>query len=153
MEPHSLCFKFCPTDFCPFMNYHRLAAPFLTESALQYPPNTHTHTHTRTPWSTTGGVVYTRWGRTTCPNTTGTQLLYAGKAAGSSHSEKGGGANHICLPEQPQYSTFTTGVQTGRAYLHGALYVTGGNQADSGPLNSVSGNVVQCATLQHEELL
>ena len=30
-----------------------------------------------------GGVVFTRWGRYSCPNTTGIQLLYKGKAAGS----------------------------------------------------------------------
>ena len=88
--------------------------------------------------------MYTRWGRTTCPNTTGTQLLYAGRAAGSSYNEKGGGANHLCLPEQPQYSTFTTGVQHGRAFLHGALYVARG-QADAGPFHSVSGHNVPCA--------
>ena len=35
------------------------------------------------PGPTAGGVVYTRWGRTTCPSTSGTLLLYAGRAAGS----------------------------------------------------------------------
>ena len=30
-----------------------------------------------------GGVVYTRWGRTTCPNITGTSLVYSGRAGGS----------------------------------------------------------------------
>ncbi|XP_041379399.1 uncharacterized protein LOC121392083 [Gigantopelta aegis] len=30
-----------------------------------------------------GGVVFTRWGRTTCPTTNDTELLYQGKAAGS----------------------------------------------------------------------
>ena len=55
------------------------------------------------PGPTTGGVVYTRWGRTTCPSTPGTQLLYAGRVAGSYFTERGGGANyiHTCLPEQP----------------------------------------------------
>ena len=89
--------------------------------------------------------MYTRWGRTTCPNTTGTQLLYAGRAAGSSRNERGGAANHLCLPEQPQYSNFTTGVQAGRAYLHGALYATGSARADTGPFHSVSDHNVPCA--------
>ena len=106
---------------------------------------THTHTHILGSSGSTGGVVYTRWGRTTCPNTTGTQLLYAGRAAGSEYREKGGGANYLCLPEQPQYSTYTAGTQTGRAYLHGALYVTGGIQADTGPFHSVTGHNVPCA--------
>ena len=89
--------------------------------------------------------MYTRWGRTICPNTTGTQLLYAGRAAGSWYNEKGGGANYLCLPEQPQYSTYTAGVQRGRAYLHGGVYATGSNPADTGPFRSVSNHNVPCA--------
>ena len=57
------------------------------------------------PGPTTGGVVYTKWGRTTCPNTTGTQLLYAGRAAGSHYTQRRGGAKYLCLTEQPWYST------------------------------------------------
>ena len=30
-----------------------------------------------------GGVTYVRWGRSTCPNITGTELVYRGRAAGS----------------------------------------------------------------------
>ena len=92
-------------------------------------------------------MVYTRWGRTICPNTTGTQLLYAGRAAGSLYTEKGGGANYLCLPEQPQYSTYTAGIQTrGRAFLYGAEYQTGSpHPAEIGPLNSVSQHNVPCA--------
>ena len=95
------------------------------------------------PGPTTGGVVYTRWGRTTCPSTAGTQLLYAGRAAGSSYSETGGGANYLCLPEQPQYSTYTAGTQVGRAFLYGAEYETAGNS--DGPLSSVHNHNVPCA--------
>ena len=103
-----------------------------------------THIHTLgSPGPTTGGVVYTRWGRTTCPNTTGTQLLYAGRAAGSDHVQKGGAANYLCLPEQPQYSTYTAGSQGGRAFLYGAEYQTAGT--DNGPLRSVHDHNVPCA--------
>ena len=87
--------------------------------------------------------MYTRWGRTTCSNTTGTQLLYAGRAAGSLHSEKGGGSNYLCLPEQPQYSTYTAGTASARAYLYGAEYETGGYA--NGPLHSVHDHNVPCA--------
>ena len=96
------------------------------------------------PGPTTGGVVYTRWGRTTCPSTSGTQLLYAGRAAGSSYNEKGGAANYICLPEQPQYSTYTVGTQIGHAYLHGTVYQTAGSN-DNGPLSSFKDYNVPCA--------
>ena len=87
--------------------------------------------------------MYTRWGRTTCPTTPGTQLLYAGRAAGSSHGAQGGGANYICLPEQPQYSTYTAGAQGGRAFLYGAEYQTAG--LDNGPLNSFHDHNIPCA--------
>ena len=112
--------------------------------------HTHTHTHTHThnlgpPGPSTGGVVYTRWGRTTCSNTSGTQLLYAGRAAGSHYSEQGGGANYLCLPDQPQYSTYTAGTQTGRAYLYGAEYQTGEGVGYNGPLISVHDHNVPCA--------
>ena len=40
-----------------------------------------------------GGVTYVRWGRTTCPNTPGTELVYTGRAAGSSWDISGGGGN------------------------------------------------------------
>ena len=88
--------------------------------------------------------MYTRWGRTTCPSTSGTQLLYAGRAAGSFYIERGGGANYLCLPEQPQYSTYTAGIQSsGRAFLYGAEYQTG--DGDIGPLHSVYQHNVPCA--------
>ena len=110
---------------------------------LLIPLNKHTHT-LGPPGPTAGGVVYTRWGRTTCPNTTGTQLLYTGRAAGSHYTHRGGGANHLCLPEQPEYSTYTAGVQSGRAYLYGAEYQTGIG-GDIGPLRSFHDHNVPCA--------
>ena len=96
------------------------------------------------PGPTAGGVVYTRWGKTTCPSTSGTQRLYAGRAAGSYYNENGGGANYLCLPERPQYSTYTAGTQGGRAYLYGAEYQTGGG-VDNGPLRSFHDHNVPCA--------
>ena len=89
-------------------------------------------------------MVYTRWGRTTCSNTSGTQLLYAGRAAGGFWNEKGGGANYLCLPQQPQYSTYTAGSQGGRAFLYGAEYQTGGSN-DNSPLHSVYEHNAPCA--------
>ena len=77
-------------------------------------------------------------------NTTGTQLLYSGRAAGSWYKHQGGGANYLCLPEQPQYSTCTAKMQDGRAYLYGAEYQTG-RPVENGPLRSLSNFNVPCA--------
>ena len=105
-------------------------------------PQTHTHTHILGSRGPTGGVVYTRWGNATCPSTTGTQLLYAGRAAGSLYTEQGGGANYLCLPEQPQYSTYTAGTQDARAHLYGAEKV---GEGANGPFDFVSNHSVPCA--------
>ena len=48
-------------------------------------------------------MVYTRWGRTICPNNTGSVLLYDGIMAASTRLKTGGGANYLCLPHTPQY--------------------------------------------------
>ncbi len=38
------------------------------------------------------GVTYIRWGRTSCPEALGTELVYSEKAAGTQHFQKGGSA-------------------------------------------------------------
>ena len=93
------------------------------------------------PGPTAGGVVYTRWGRTTCPTTSGTQLVYAGRAAGSWYYQKGSGANYLCLPDDPNYLRYTNGGQGDRAYVYGAEYQT----YDSAPLSSLLHHNVPCA--------
>ena len=68
-----------------------------------------------------GGMIYTRWGNSMCPDVPGTQLVYAGKTGGS-FATYGGGANHICMPLDPDYTlTSRRGIQ-GYAYVYGAEY-------------------------------
>ena len=54
-----------------------------------------------------GGVIYTRWGRSTCPSITGASLVYSGRAGGSPYNETGGGADYLCLPDDPEYFNTT----------------------------------------------
>ena len=61
-----------------------------------------------------GGAVYTRWGRTTCPTDQGTELLYSGRAGGTHHRQKGGAANYLCLPDDPDHLQYQSGVQGNR---------------------------------------
>ena len=68
-----------------------------------------------------GGTVYIRWGRTTCPTVTGTELVYEGIAAGSWYNQQGGGSNRLCLPKVPKYSNYYPGVQ-GNSPLHRSEY-------------------------------
>ena len=64
----------------------------------------------------TGGLVYTRWGRSTCPSTPKTELVYAGVTAGSHYTHFGGGVNYLCLPLDPQYAKFQPGCQNYAVY-------------------------------------
>ena len=94
-----------------------------------------------------GGVAYTRWGKATCPNITGTQLVYAGRAAGSHYTHKGGGANYICLTNTPNYLAPPSGSQVWQALLYGVEYETGnsGGYTALGPLSAVHQHNVPCA--------
>ena len=65
-----------------------------------------------------GGVVYTRWGRKSCP--TGAQLVYEGITGGSFYDHSGGGANYVCLPKVPQY--MSTHVPPYSSYMYGTEY-------------------------------
>ena len=92
------------------------------------------------PGPVTTGVTYIRWGRTTCPQAEGTQLVYSGRAAGTEHTTKGGSAEKICLPEDPDYLTGRNGVQ-GYSPLKGAEYEAAGGQ----PFRHLHNHNVPCA--------
>ena len=92
------------------------------------------------PGPRNGGVVFTRWGRTSCPTTEGTSYLYKGKAAGSHHSHTGGGANYICLPDQPEYLSYTPGVSDGQSNIYGVEY----QPYSEGPLAPLHNQNVPC---------
>ena len=72
------------------------------------------------PGLSTGGAIYTRWGRSTCPDTPGTELVYEGLAGGSHYTQSGGGANYLCLPKNPDY--LLNGLPSQGNYLYGAEY-------------------------------
>ena len=56
------------------------------------------------PGPRSGGVTYVRWGKSTCPSVSGTELIYAGRTGGSLWSHTGGGSNYLCMPDTPQYT-------------------------------------------------
>ena len=92
------------------------------------------------PGATRGGVTYTRWGKTSCPTVSGTELVYAGVTAGSWYAHTGGGANYLCMPRNPQYGSYRPGVQ-GESNLYGTEY-----EARFGsPIQSSSEHNVPCA--------
>ena len=87
-----------------------------------------------------GGAVYTRWGRTICPSDQGTELVYSGRGGGTYRDRTGGGTNLLCLPDDPEYSIFGSGVN-GYSPLRGAEY----DAAPSQPLGSYNNHNMPCA--------
>ena len=93
------------------------------------------------PGPRSAGVTYIRWGKSSCPSVTGTQLVYAGRAGGTNYGSSGGGAEKLCLPLDPDYinvarSTSATLYST----LHGAEY-----QTQDGPHHNLYNQNVPCA--------
>ncbi|XP_045215042.2 short-chain collagen C4-like [Mercenaria mercenaria] len=81
-----------------------------------------------------GTAVFTRWGRTRCPNTSTT--LYSGYTAGSPYDDYGGTSSVLCLPANPRYGKFKSGYS--QSFLHGAEYDSS-NQA----LEAIFGKTIQ----------
>ena len=75
------------------------------------------------PGPVSGGAAYTRWGKTSCTNRTGTSLIYSGRAGKSFFTQKGGGGNYQCLPNNPEYGRYAPGVR-GEAPIYGVEYET-----------------------------
>ena len=73
------------------------------------------------PGPKSGGVTYVRWGRSTCPNITGTELVYKGRAAANYYSHKGGGGNYQCLTEEPANFDYGPGT-VDASYMYGVEY-------------------------------
>ncbi|VDI27281.1 Hypothetical predicted protein [Mytilus galloprovincialis] len=46
------------------------------------------------------GVTYIRWGRKGCP--AGADIIYTGQVGGNLYTNKGGGVNYLCLPNDPE---------------------------------------------------
>ena len=88
-----------------------------------------------------GGTTYIRWGRTTCPTGQGTELVYSGRAGASLKGHKGGAANYLCMPDDPDHSLFQSGVQTAKNYVIAVEYYFGAIPS----LSSVNYHNVPCA--------
>ena len=91
------------------------------------------------PGPLSSGAVYVRWGRISCPSVQGTELVYSGRAAGSRGSIQGGGANILCMPDDPEHMNYANGTQGN--YIYGVQY----HISPSQPLYSVYQHNVPCA--------
>ena len=86
-------------------------------------------------------MTYIRWGKSSCPTITGTQLVYAGRAGGTQHNKPGGGAEKLCLPLDPDCIDAPRSTSATRfSSLHGAEY-----QTHNGPHHNLFNQNVPCA--------
>ena len=88
------------------------------------------------------GVTYTRWGKTSCPSSTGAELVYSGRAGGTRYNSRGGAADRLCLPDNPDYISGTPAASfSQKSVVHGAEYEFLGNS----PLRNLFEHNIPCA--------
>jgi len=78
-------------------------------------------------------VNYVRWGRTSCP--TGASILYTGYAATSHYTHVGGGAEYLCLTDQPEWNNIVPGRQPWGGYIYGTEYEFGAGWTKNQPFS------------------
>ena len=94
--------------------------------------------------SVSAGVTFIRWGRSTCPGTEGTEMLYPGRAGGTFFNIRGGGADKLCVPNDPDYLNGTANIRSsvaGNPRMFGTEYEFFGTS----PLASLGNMNVPCA--------
>jgi len=71
-------------------------------------------------------AVYTRWGKSSCPDNGNTTQVYNGYIGNSFHTHQGGGSNYVCLPTKPKYQNSDphSNVEN-RGYIHGVEFELG----------------------------
>ena len=70
-----------------------------------------------------GGAIYTRWGKSTCPGISGTEEVYSGLTGGTLWSSSGGGSNYLCMPKVPDYTLpFSRSGPAFKTFIYGAEY-------------------------------
>ena len=102
------------------------------------------------PGPSSGGVTYVRWGRTTCPNTTGTELVYKRRAAGTFYSHPSGSSNYQCMTESPQNFDVGLGTASENSFIYGAEYQIWGNNVPSSS-KAWHDHDVPCAVYDNQE--
>eukprot|EP00105_Crassostrea_gigas_P005350 XP_011418913.1 PREDICTED: short-chain collagen C4 isoform X2 [Crassostrea gigas] len=85
-------------------------------------------------------VVYTRWGKKTCP--LNAELVFSGLTGGSHFNHKGAAVEPLCLPRDPEWGMYTDGYDGDKNYVYGAEYET---QTFKGNIKTVHNHDVPCA--------
>ncbi|XP_056006018.1 uncharacterized protein LOC130050322 [Ostrea edulis] len=67
-------------------------------------------------------VVYTRWGKKSCPPNA--ELVLSGYTGGSHYTHSGAAVEPLCLPRDPEWGRYKDGADDVRAFVYGAEYET-----------------------------
>ncbi len=67
-------------------------------------------------------MTFVRWGHTKCPRVRNTRRLYKGVVAGTWFNHKGGSANYLCLPDEPEYEGIKTTGSRSFSWIYGTEY-------------------------------
>ncbi|XP_048748091.2 uncharacterized protein LOC125660325 [Ostrea edulis] len=67
-------------------------------------------------------VVYTRWGKKTCPSKA--ELVHSGFVGGSHSYHSGAAVEPLCLPRDPEWGLYNNKVDRYRGLVYGAEYET-----------------------------
>ncbi|CAG2222600.1 unnamed protein product [Mytilus edulis] len=86
------------------------------------------------------GVTFVRWGKKGCPK--GVDMVYTGQVGGNVHSNKAGGVNYLCLPNDPENGESQKDDNT---QLFGLEYQIGSSYKPSGMKGDLSNKEVPCA--------
>jgi len=87
--------------------------------------------------------TFVRWGAMTCPTTA--SLVYSGFAAGAHHGHQGGGANMICLTDEPSDAPDTHTGSQNHAMLYGTEYEAHYGNADANSKNNKNAGCTTCS--------
>ncbi|XP_065925527.1 uncharacterized protein [Magallana gigas] len=85
-------------------------------------------------------VVYTRWGKKTCPSNA--ELVHSGFTGGSHYTHKGAAVEPLCLPRNPEWGLYNDGYDAYKNLVFGGEYRTG---SFTGNIRTVDNHDVPCA--------
>ncbi|XP_071175164.1 uncharacterized protein [Mytilus edulis] len=91
------------------------------------------------------GVTYVRWGKKTCPENS--DIVYTGQVGGNYYTNKGGGSNWLCLPNDPENGNVSSNGYDG---LYGAEYHIDSSNNPSGFPANLNNKEVPCSVCRRK---
>ena len=91
-----------------------------------------------------GSTTYVRWGKTTCPATSGTTKVYSGRIGGMTYAATGGTSSQLCMSIEPKFANKGSGDSA--TYIYGTEYQTAASNPFNNKLHDYDAECVICRT-------